>query len=258
MAFGVPKNNQPQMSTKPVNQLPSFNPPGYEADYIGANTGYPDKPNFMSILDDSGNLLDQYRVKARPSLLPRVEEQLGRGRGIMDLLKQYATGETGTSPWAKAQLDMLDLSSGKAMGDVGASVNAATRGAAGTAASRGGLTPAMLANLARNSQNQAINARQGVVGQKLLSKAGIMSGDADRQLGILTQLPGMENAATNIWANAASGDRAYDTGVDQFNIQAALGGVGAKNQFDLSMYEQDIKRQAGKEMADATAQQGKK
>jgi hypothetical protein len=226
--------------------------------YIGADTGYPANPNFKSLLDDSGNLLEQYKVKAGASLMPKAEEGIGRSRSLMDLLKGYATGETGSSPWAQAQMNALELDAGEAMGNVGAQANAASRAAASGAASRGGLSSAMRMNLARNTQNQMLNAKQGVAGQRLKGRAGIMAGDADRQMGVLSQLPGMENATTGLWANIASGDRNYQTGVDQFNQGAAMGGVRDKNQFDLGMYEQDVKRQAGKEMADATANSGKK
>ncbi len=260
MAFDFSKQytmmDDPRYKAQGLSNQPAGPMPG--SSYAGQDTGYPANPTFQSILDGSGNLMDQYKLKAGEDLLPQAQGGIDRARSLMDLLKGYATGATGSSPWATAQMNALDLDAGQAMGDIGAQVNAGSRAAASGAASRGGLTAAMRSNLARNAQNQTINAKQGVAGQRLKGRAGIMASDADRQLSTLTQLPGMENQATGLWSQIASGDRAYKTGVDQFNIGNTVGGVGAKNNYDMSMYEQDVKRQAGKEMADATANAGKK
>lgn len=250
----------------PPNYINSF-PQGYGApaaaaakpeEWVGQNSGYPKPPDYLSSLDGSNNLQDKYKLNRQESLMPQLNEMLGRGRGAIDKLNSYATGPTGSSPWAQALLTDLGQQKNQALGSAGAQVNAASMSAADNAAARGGLTSGMRASLARNAQNQGVSARQGVTGNYLNSRNQIMGGDADRQLSVLGQIPGMENAQTNIWSQAAQNQQRYDTLVDQENIKNSLAGLGGQNQFNMGKYENQIKQQSGKEMADATANAGKK
>lgn len=248
-------------------QQPAAPAPAAE-EWEGQNSGYPKPPDFSSILGEDGQLQEQYRLNpqaAVASFMPQFQQYFDQSRGALDKLGDYANGPTGSSPWAMAQLTDLDQQAADAYGNVGNKVNAATNQAYGQAASRGGLTSAMRANLARNAQNMGIQGRQGVQGDKLRGRNAIMTGDADRQLQTLGQLPGMENQRLGIWSQAAGVNQAndqsqqrYRTLVDQENIKNAMGGVNSRNQYNMDMYEQGIKRQAGTEQANATANSGKK
>lgn len=227
-------------------------------EWPGQNSGYPKPPEYKSSLDGGGNLLDQYKLKAQPSIMGELNGKLGQSQGFIDQLSKYAGGATGSSPWAQAQLADLGNQTNQAYGQVGNQVNAGVAAGSDAAASRGGLTSAMRGNLARNAMNQTVNAKQGVAGNALNARNQIFTNDANQQLGVMKALPGMQNENTNIWSNAAQGDQRYNTLVDQENIKNSLGGLSGQNTFNMEKYGDDIKRQAGMEQANAIAHSGKK
>ncbi len=227
---------------------------------------YPTVPTFLSNLGTDGSLLDQYKLKAGAALTPEVQSRLSGINLNTDPLKAletYGMGH-GDSPWAQAQLEALKQAQGQAMGSAKANVTGANTAAMDAAAARGGLSAGGGENLGRTASNNAKLAGQNVIGQGLQQQGQIRSTDEGNRLNTLSQLPGMELQALqpefqkeNIWQTAATNDRNYNTGVDQANINSAMQGLNAQNQFNMTGYQQDIAKQAGAEQAYATSKQKK-
>lgn len=210
----------------------------------------PKAPSFESPFDANGKLLSQFNT------LPETENRLSGiqlNKGPLEFLENYATG-TGDSPWAQAQLAALNQQTGQAQGQIGQVVQGATDSARDSLATHGGLTTGAAENLARNQQNNLVTGRQNVVGQNITGSLGIRAQDAANRLGVAANLPGQEVQATqpelqkqSLWGQAA-----------QSTANNGLAGVGALNQFNQGLYENQIKDEAGKAEANAYANKGKK
>ncbi len=171
----------------------------------------------------------------------------------------------GTSPWAQAQLQNIDQQGAIAEGNAGASAQGAATGAMDTLASRGGLSTGAAANLAKNQAANTVNARQGVQGQIMSGKQGVLSTDAQNQLGVLENLPGQEVQALqpalqeqSLWQAAAGQNAGLDQATNAANQNAALSGLNAKNTFAQTNYTNQLQNQAATQESQAYQNAGKK
>lgn len=257
---------------------------GGDVDYQGENTGTPAMPTFLSNLNTDGSLKPQYQLNAQPDVQFQgyMDQENSNLAGLPQLnnqplqnLESFASG-SGDSPWATAQLQALQQSQGQAQGAAKANAQSGNTAAEDAMASRGGLNTGAMENLARNSANQSTLAGNQVVGQGLAQQGQIRSQDEQNRLGVAENLPGQEVQALqpalqeqSLWQQAAAQNQSqqqqldeqqqqYKTGVDQYNIGNAEGGLNAQNNFNLTNYQNQVATQAGSEQAAAQANKGKK
>jgi hypothetical protein len=240
---------------------------GGSTDYTGENTGTPAMPTFLSDLNPDGSLQSQYSV-ANNSYMPQEEQQLGNipqlnGQPLTNL-ENYATSGS-NNPWVQAQQAAQVQQQGQAMGQAGSQAQSSNTAAEDALASHGGLNTGAMENLARNAANNSTMAGQGVIGQGLQQQGQIQTQNAQNELGVSENLPGQEVQALqpalqeqSLWQNAASQNQNAGNQVNEFNTQAALGGLNAQNQFNLTNYQNQVATQAGNEQATAQSNSGKK
>lgn len=227
-------------------------------------------PGFNGIKDQSGNILDQYSLKAQPDVgfnsnIDDLRQQLSGINLNTDAL-QALRGEglraPGTaSPWATMALN-------QAKSTAGAQGNAQIAGAMSALASRGGVNRGARERIATNGSRGTMMAQQ---------KAGMDIGlqDEANRMDILKALPGMEVQSlapelqkTSMWANMADteagrkqgldlANRDYTTNVQKTNLTNSIGDLQNKNNYDMSKYEQIMKAYSADRTANAQENAGK-
>lgn len=257
---------------------------GGGVNFQGENTGFPDMPSFLSNLNPDGTLKSQYQLQAENPLAfqSTMSDEEKRLAGIPDVNKdplhqlEGFTQSGSDNPWVKAQMAAQEQAQGQAMGAAKANAQSSNTAAQDAMAARGGLNTGAMENLNRNAANNSTMAGQGVIGQGLQQKGAIQTQNAQNQLGVLENLPGQEVQSLqpalqeqSLWQNAAAQNQnaqqqlaedqqRYKTGVNQYNIGNAEGGLNAQNQFNMTNYQNQLAKQAGTEQAQAMANRGKK
>jgi hypothetical protein len=173
-------------------------------------------------------------------------------------------------------MQALDQNSGQAMGAAKANASASGAAAADQMAARGGLNTGAMENAMINNANNQQMAGQGVIGNKLQQQGAIGTQNAQNELGVAENLPGQEVQSLqpalqeqSLWQQAAGQNQSnaqqlaenqqqYNTNVDMTNINNALGGLNAQNNFNLTNYQNQVAQQAGQEEASAQSNAGKK
>jgi hypothetical protein len=260
-------------------------------DFEGMNTGYPTMSPMSTIFagnnpdpSSGGGVLSRYVLNAQPDVqfkgyMDEENSRLGAipqlNRDPLNQLEQY-TQSGQNNPWMQAQLAAQEQNKGQAMGAAKANAASAGASAADQMAARGGLNTGAMQNLARNTANNQKTAGQNVIGQDLATKGQIGQQNAQNQLSVMQNLPGMEVQALqpelqkqSLWQQAAGqnqaqnqaldlANRQYSTGVNQWNIQNQEAGLNAINQANLQNYQTQVAQQAGMEQARAQQNAGKK
>lgn len=203
----------------------------------------PTMPGYENIRGADGLLKEQFQVKAGPEIQLNTQ-------AIERLREQALANE---SPWLKQQLEQNAAQGMRAQNM--AARQAATAAAAGQAAlaRRGGLSSGSAERMAMNAENQRMLAQQDASAQADANRLNLMVGDAQAQRALLQSMPGMELAQGQFGQN----ERAYQTGVQQFNLGNVLQDISNKRQFDLGKFAEEMKGFGAEKSAQAVEKGGK-
>jgi len=188
--------------------------------------GRPDRPEFESMLGPEGMIKEQYQLQN--NLDPRYLEQMRQ-----DGLRQ--PGEQ--SQWRKLMEQKVQGQAGQAM----ANAQGQTSNAMSNMAMKGGLRGGAAERMAGRGAQQALQAGQGVLGQRL----GLDIADEQmrgQQLGALGQ--------------AEMGAAGFQRAGDQFNIQNSLNDVLQKRASDINAYNEEMRAWAAERTAASTPSSG--
>lgn len=240
-------------------------------------------PGFIGATGPDGKLLPQYQLNAQGPVsykgnldsLNQMLQGIQLNKNPLNKLEDYATS-TSNSPWADLQLQMEQQQRGKQLNDAAANSNAGVAKAYSSLAAHGGASAGARERIAGQSEKDLMNTRQGINQAGDTNRLGIMSTDASNKLQTLQGLPAAEVAAlqpdlqkSNLWSQMATTDsqntlnadlsnRAYQTGVDQSNIQNLLGNNTALNAYNMAKYSEQMKAWGSQQTANATEKSGKK
>ena len=198
---------------------------------------------YETLRDNAGGLQDQYKLKAGAGVNLNTQ--------AMDELRKQALAKE--SPWLAQQLQ-ANQAQGLRQQNSAAKL-AATGAAQGMAslARRGGLSGGAAERMAQGAGDSRMLAQQEAAGQTDANQLNLMVGDAQSQRGLLQAMPGMELAQGQF----AQNERAYNTGVDQFNLGNVLNEVKRKQDFDLTKYSEQMKGYGAEKSAAAVEKGGK-
>lgn len=243
----------------------------------------PGAPNYISSLDDAGNLKEQYRLTERgpvtmDSLLGDQATRLG---GInlntqgLEAIRSRALG-TGDSPWAKLALEQQALDEAQQRDETSRRVGSAYGGAAARAAATGGLTRGAAERMALQRARGTAGAGQDVARGGSNQRLGIRLQDQTTRDEFLRGLPGQELQAlepefrkASMWQELATGEqgrrmnldlsnRDYATGIERSNKGGALEGLQGQNTYNLSRWQEMMKAYGADKTAKAIENSGKK
>lgn len=178
-------------------------------------------PAFQSITDANGNLLPQYALQ-------------GKGNVAMD--PNIATN----NPWAQMMLQQSKMQTGQQLDQAAAQGTAGTTNAWDQLAARGGLSSGARERVARLGANNAMATAQGIRNTGAQSQLGVLSNATDKQAALDTS------------------NRAYNTGIDQVNLQSQLANKQEQEQYNMNKYNTQMGIWAANQQANATAHSGKK
>jgi hypothetical protein len=224
------KKKTPQSPTMQPTTAPTMRIPG--------PAKKPVSPKYENIRDPrTGQLKAGFALQAGPAVQLNTQ-------AIDELRKQALAKE---SPWLAQQLEANQLA-GQRQVDRAAKM-AATGAAAGQAqlARRGGLSSGSAERMAMQAEENRALAQQEAFGQADLNRLNLMVGDAQSQRGLLQNIPGMELAQGQF----GQAERAYNTGVNQFNLQNTLQEIQNKRGFDIKKYEEAMRDFAAERSAKA-------
>lgn len=240
-------------------------------------------PAFTSLADGSGNLLDKYKLQAKPDIgfqssLDQLSQKLGginlNTQGLEEIRKRALA--TGPSDWANLQTQIQGINENQQMDNAATSNNSGTAKAYSDLATHGGLSSAARERVATKGARDLATGKMGVARQGSLDRLGIASTDETNKLDLLKSLPASEVSAlqpelqkTSMWSNMSDTENArqqalglanrdYSTGVDKANLSTLTGDVTAKNAAAQAKYEEQMKGWAADRQATATQNSGKK
>lgn len=263
--------------------MPQINLPGSAADQASAYNNMPTMPDFQGILNPDGTLQSKYAITGAPAIqynsnLPQFQNQLNAiqlNKQPLNQLEQFASS-TEDSPWAKLLKQQQTMQQQNQMDSAGRQENAATGTAYSNLGVHGGATSGARERIATDAARNLMTGRQGIQSQGAQAQLGIGAQDAQNKLQTLQGLPAAEIAAlqpelqkTGMWGQLANSEnnaqiglaennRAYDTGVQEFNTGNSLKGLDALNQYNLSKYGTQMQGWAANQTANAQQNSGKK
>lgn len=187
------------------------------------------------------------QLEAEKAALPK----LGAYQGISSLGQKgiyTAKGVTGQdiqaeierSPWLKMALEKQAAEQAQRMNLGASQAQSAAAQARSSLASRMGLRGGAAERLGQQAGENLMMTRQNILGQGALERSGLGMQGADLASKIAQQNTAAENAA------------------NQFNVQANLLDLAARENRKLQQYQEEMKLKGGVESAKATASGGKK
>ena len=204
--------------------------------------GSPVRPGFDTIMNPQGTgLQSQYQLQARPDV--QVNQD------AYNRMKETAMA-TGNSPWASMMLDKQTIEQQNAMDQARTGAATSQNQALAGMAMRGGVSGGARARLAQQMAKEQMNAGQGVFRQGMTDRMNIGLQDQQRK----DQMLGNVMNADFQNANIGMQNRAYQTDVDRFNVGNMLSEAGAKRDWKMNLYQEEMKKWAAGKTADAQAQ----
>ena len=195
--------------------------------------GWNERPEFGSILNESGQLGDGYKLN----------RQLD-SRGL-DAFRDRALS-TGESPWAAMMKGQQEMQRQNSMESADAQSASGAAQARSSLAARGGLSGGAQLSLARSGARDLMNAKQGINRQAMTNNMNVGIEDEKQRMAALQALPGMEN-------------QSFSTLLDQdkYNMTNTLQQVTDKRNFELDAWKKRMEVIAAGKQADATEKAGK-
>lgn len=212
------------------NQLKGINP-----------DGSPMRPDFESWIDpNTGNLLDQYKLKVDPLAIDSLEG--------LSALKKEAVRE-GPSKWAQMMLLKQQGDRSAAMNQAaGSAAQAFAQGRSGMAM-RGGISSGARERLAGQTARDLIMAKQGVNKDATQNRYNLLGQDEQNRLATLGQFSTQEG-------NLAQFNKGNEFKQNEFNILRTLEENQAKRGDTLEKYKAELSKWGAEKQANATAASG--
>lgn len=199
------------------------------------------------------------KLEDRFALSGKVDDIAARGdtTGLVGL-RQAALTPSSESPWMKMQLEKQQLEQSGLLGS--AAQQAASQGAQARSglAMRGGLRGGAAERLAGQSANDLALARQGVLQQGALTRAGLGAEAEQQRLSMLSQLPGAELSHAQYLTDVDRVNQAKNLASAQQDVQSMLGQQSAKNEFNRFKFGEQMKAKGAGMSAQAMENAGKK
>lgn len=192
------------------------------------------------------------------ALLPGMEQQLG---GIDTSGLKNSVGafrdmalRKGPSAWALMAGNQQDALAGNARERGAAETNAQTASAMDRLAMSGGLTSGARERAAEGGAKNYMDMSQDTARQATLNKLQIGVNDEQNKIQEMGQLPGMEASALQPdFQKATMWNTAH-----QADVGNAMNNNNSANAFNQNLYGQKMQALSSQQMANATAQSGKK
>jgi hypothetical protein len=162
---------------------------------------------------------------ARPSL-GKYQGATDKGGALKDVYKLKDPGAV-KSPWMDQMLQQQEMMQTQALNRGAQQAATQAAGAQASMARRGGLSSGAAERLAAGAQEQRTLGAQDIYGQGAQQRLGMQTEDM-------------------------KGERQFQTGLQQSNIQNALTDLGQRQQFDLGKYSEQMKGWAAEQAAKAT------
>lgn len=193
----------------------------------------PVRPDYTSLLDPSGNLPDNYRVK--PDFT---------SAGYDKMTERAIGGKS--SPWLKMMLGQARLGKSNALQAGASQAESGLASGLGTLARSGGYTSGSRERLARDAARNMMMVGQGANRDFTSNALTAQSQEATTNNDFMKTLSGIDLDRTKTKATT-----------DQFNVKNQMDEVMAKRAADLKVYEEQMKQWAANRTAEATENSGK-
>lgn len=222
----APQTPQRFASGNPTSPMMPQAAPAYDpakandAAYDAAMSIMPDRPDYMSSVDSSGHLLDQYSL---------MKSDIGK------TMSSRATS-TEASPWAQIARASLNTQTQGALDQADQQGAQSGANARDQMSQYGGLSEGARERIASTGARATALNKNAIERNATTNDQQIGMQDAQMKQGLMGQVATMQQA-------------------DDAN---ALQGVGAKNTYNQNLYDQQMKAWAANKQADATAKSGKK
>lgn len=231
----------------------------------------PNDPTFTSNLGADGNVKSQYKLGAQPDVSYQGNLQnlaANLDPRAMDTYRDYATG-TGNSPWAQLMLDQNKANTATAADNAAKTANSGASKAYSELGARGGLRSGAAERIAMDAGRNLNLGRQDAAKTGETNALGIMGQDAAGRVQALQGVSGLDLQKAGLWSQVAgqdsagkyqadTGNRDYQTKVADTNINNAMQGLNAQNQFNQYIYGQKMAGAGAERTANATENAGKK
>lgn len=208
-------------------------------------TGRAIRPEYTTLLDEKGNLKDQYRLSYGGAITP---DQQG-----IQAFRQRAL-QQGPSSWANLALQRQGLEEQGLRDTTQQQGASAASQARSSLASKFGLSPAAQERLARQQMRDQAMGMQNVAFQGAKSRSDIGLEDERMKNQFLQQLPQQDLA----FANQAMQNRQAELDVNKYNIGQAVGDVARQNAQRLGVYNEQMREWAAGRQADSMSGGGGK
>jgi len=201
-------------------------------------------PSWGSLLGDDKLMQDPYRLEGGPAI--EVDQ-----RGIEEM-RRLALGEE-QSPWLQLQLQKIGEEQ-KAQREAGAQQALGGQQQAMSAlAMKGGLRGGAAERIARGGAEDIFNVGQEISRWGAGQRLGAEQAAEEQRLQMLSQLPQAELQ----YLEPQFREREYQTGIEQYNIEQALGEHQQRRQAELEKYKEDMAAWGAERTAEAQEQAGK-
>lgn len=202
--------------------------------------GSPVRPEWQTNLDPDGNIKYQYKMDVA-ALDPTQMEGFSK-------YKSEAM-RSGPSAWANMQLQQQQQEAQNQKSQAAVQAMTGNSQAQSQLAMRGGLGGGARTSLARSSQRDLLNARQGVGRQASINRLSTLAGDEQNRI---QQLGNLASAETDL----GKYNKTFEAQQRKQNIENALRETEGKRAADANVYKEQMAKWAADKQADATASSG--
>jgi hypothetical protein len=196
------------------------------------------RPEFNSLIDPKTGLLKQpYQLQALPDI--KVDSR------AMDAIREDALSQ-GPSKYAQLMEERQRLEQSDLLDQSRAQISGAQAQTMSDLAMSGGLSSGARERLASKGMDQQAIEAQKIARSGMLDRMNIGLQDQTRKDDLLKSTVGYDFQN----ANVANQNRAYQTDVNRTNIESALNENNAGRMFDMTKYQEEMKKWAAGKTAD--------
>lgn len=215
------------------------------------NASQPVIPKYTNLLGDNNLLQDQFTIK------PGEDVKNNLDTSALNKLQSIGMAAPGTSDWEQMMLGKQGIDQANSRDSATRLADTSKTQAYSDLATHGGLSTGARERLGRSAGTDLMTSRQGVARQGALDRLGIGIQGENNRLGVLSQLPGMQQAKEQQAEALGLANRDYNTGIQKTNIGNSLAEVQRQDIGKYVNYAEQMKAYAANKQADATANSGK-
>ncbi len=224
------------------------------------------RPDFGSLVNPAtGKLQDRFNLGPSESLTDYAGGQLkdiNLNTQGLDEIRRRAL-ETGPSKWEQLALGKQGVEEAGALDEATRAGKGAEAGALSNLAMFGGVSGGERERIGYGSARDIAESRQRVGQEGRGARAGIGLAAEEQKLGLLKGLPGQEVEALNpafrkaeLMGQAKQTDIGNKSAMDRFNLSNLIKDTSEKNLFDMTNYQEQMKKYGAEQEAKATANSG--